>query len=134
MRNAIFGLVALLVTGCGNPTGPAPTPTSAATTSATPAATGPRVGDAAKGKAVYEGTCLACHGADGHGVTNLGKPLVGSAMLGLKDEDLVAFIIQGRDAKDTANTTGVAMPPRGGNPALSDEELLDSVAYIRSLK
>jgi len=26
------------------------------------------------------------------------------------------------------------MPPRGGNPALTDEDLLDIVAYVRSMQ
>jgi disulfide bond formation protein DsbB len=28
----------------------------------------------------------------------------------------------------------VDMPPKGGNPALTDQQLLDIVAYIRSIQ
>jgi mono/diheme cytochrome c family protein len=28
----------------------------------------------------------------------------------------------------------VAMPPKGGNPALSEEDLADVVAYLRTLE
>jgi disulfide bond formation protein DsbB len=50
------------------------------------------------------------------------------------DAELVAFIKSGRSVDDPLNTTGVAMPPKGGNPALTDADLADIVAYIRSLQ
>jgi disulfide bond formation protein DsbB len=50
------------------------------------------------------------------------------------DAELVDFIKVGRDPSDPLNTTGVAMPPKGGNPALSDDDLLNVVAFIRSLQ
>jgi disulfide bond formation protein DsbB len=31
------------------------------------------------------------------------------------------------------NTTGVAMPARGGTPPLTDSELVDVLAYLRSI-
>ncbi len=129
----------LAAAGCSSPpssTDTTSTPTATGTTAATssPPPAAMTAGDAAKGKTAYDGTCSACHGPDGKGVEGLGKPLVGSAMLGLKDEDLVAFIVKGRPPTDTANTTGIDMPPRGGNPALTDQDLADVVAYMRTLK
>jgi disulfide bond formation protein DsbB len=49
------------------------------------------------------------------------------------DDELIAFIKVGRDPSDPLNTTGVAMPPKGGNPALSDEDLQDIIAFIRTI-
>ncbi len=49
------------------------------------------------------------------------------------DEELLAFIKIGRDANDPLNTTGVAMLPKGGNPALTDEDILNIVAHIRTI-
>lgn len=46
---------------------------------------------------------------------------------------MVAFLKVGRDPSDPLNTTGVAMPPKGGNPALSDQDLLDIVAFVRTI-
>ena len=40
----------------------------------------------------------------------------------------------GRPAGDPLNDTGVDMPPRGGNPSLSDEDLAHIVAYLRTLQ
>ena len=52
---------------------------------------------------------------------------------GKTDADLITFIKTGRDPSDSLNTTGVAMPPKGGNPALSDDDLNDIVAFIRTI-
>jgi mono/diheme cytochrome c family protein len=81
------------------------------------------------------GTCAGCHGADATGVTGLGKNLVGSEYIAnISDSDLAAFIKTGRSSSDPANTTGIVMPPKGGNPALNDEKIDGIVAYIRSLQ
>ena len=53
---------------------------------------------------------------------------------GKSDDELVEFIKAGRAPDDPLNTTGVAMLPKGGNPSLSDEDLYDIVAYIRTLQ
>jgi mono/diheme cytochrome c family protein len=91
-------------------------------------------GDAAKGKELFT-TCSACHGPKGEGVSGLGKDMTQSKFIaGKTDEELVEFIKAGRPASDPLNTTGVNMPPKGSNPALSDEDLYDIVAYIRTLK
>lgn len=91
-------------------------------------------GDAAKGKEIFNTTCFACHGEGGVGVPNLGKDMTTSTFIhGQNDADLLAFIKKGRDPSDPLNTTGVAMPAKGGNPALSDKDLLDVIAYVRTL-
>ncbi|MEO8084045.1 MAG: cytochrome c, partial [Ardenticatenales bacterium] len=79
--------------------------------------------------------CAACHGPDGKGVPSLGKNLVTSTFAkDMTDAELVAFLKVGRDTSDPLNTTGVAMPPKGGNPALTDGDLMDIVAYVRQLE
>jgi disulfide bond formation protein DsbB len=88
----------------------------------------------ANGQATFGSLCIACHGADARGLPNLGKDLVTSEFVhGLTDQELLDFIKTGRPMWDPLNTTGVDMPPRGGNPALTDEQLLNIVAYLRSL-
>ncbi|MBL9031604.1 MAG: cytochrome c [Phycisphaerae bacterium] len=87
------------------------------------------------GKAVFEGTCVACHGPRGEGMPGLGKNLVKSAFLSrASDEAWVAFLKKGRAAEDPLNTTGIAMLPRGGNAALTDEDLRAAVAFIHALR
>lgn len=91
-------------------------------------------GNAALGESVYQGTCSACHGPDAAGITGLGKPLIASAFVqSLSDDELVVFIEEGRPADHPDNTTGVAMLPKGGNPSLTEQDLSDVVAFLRTL-
>ena len=91
-------------------------------------------GDAANGGKIYSTACVACHGPEAKGVTGLGKDLTTSTWVGEQsDVQLVEFIKRGRDVTDPLNTTGVAMPPKGGNPAMSEQEIADIVAFVRSI-
>ncbi len=88
----------------------------------------------ADGEAVYTSLCAACHGIDALGIQNLGKDLINSEFVdGQSDEELLAFINVGRPIWDAENTTGIDMPPKGGNPTLTDEQILSVIAYIRTL-
>jgi disulfide bond formation protein DsbB len=88
----------------------------------------------ADGQAMFGSLCIACHGADARGLPNLGKDLVTSEFVhSLTDQELLDFIKTGRPMWDPNNTTGIDMPPKGGNPALTDEQLLNIIAYLRSL-
>ncbi|MGE5262206.1 MAG: c-type cytochrome [Acidobacteriota bacterium] len=123
---ALVLFAALSLVACG---GNAPAASTGAQTAPKAA------GDADKGKSKYEGTCSACHGPDAKGLTGLGKDLTSSTFAkGLSDADLIAFVKKGRPASDPANTTKVDMPPKGGNPALTDQDLADVVTYVRSLQ
>ena len=89
----------------------------------------------ASGMKVFNSTCIACHGPGGIGIKGNGKTLAKNEFIAGQTEDgLLAFIKKGRDPGDPKNTTGVAMPPKGGNPALSDDDLLDVIAYLRALQ
>lgn len=113
-------LAGILLAACSG--GPAVTPTP----------TEPQ-GDPVAGKANYEKVCNACHGMDLKGMAGLGKDLTTSQYV--KDRtntEMLAFLHIGRPADDPLNTTGVAMPPKGGNPAFTDQDLLDIIAYVRS--
>jgi mono/diheme cytochrome c family protein len=92
------------------------------------------VGDAANGGKIFATACVACHGPEGKGVQGLGKDLTISEWVAQQsDEQLSEFIHKGRDATDPLNTTGVAMPPKGGNVAMTDQEVADIVAFVRSI-
>lgn len=90
----------------------------------------------ASGKKLFASTCIACHGAGGVGIAGNGKALVNSAFIQStpNDDDLFDFIMRGRDPSDPANTTGIGMPARGGNPALSEDDILDIISYLRTLQ
>jgi disulfide bond formation protein DsbB len=86
------------------------------------------------GESTFQTICSACHGFNAMGISGLGKPLVGSQFVnGKTDDELLAFLQVGRPVTDPLNTTGVMMPARGGNPNLKDSDLLNVIAYIRSL-
>jgi len=66
---------------------------------------------------------------------NIGKDLVESSFVKTtSDSDLSDFIKVGRGAGDKDNSTGVDMPPKGGNPALSDSDIEAIIAFLRSLQ
>ncbi len=95
----------------------------------------PAHGDLAIGKTLWMETCRSCHGLAGEGIPGQGKDQRNSAFIKSKnDQELLAFIKVGRMPFDPANTTGIQMPPRGGNPLLSDRNLLDIVAYVRTFE
>ena len=78
--------------------------------------------------------CSSCHGADANGMPDLGKSLRTSEFVASKtDEELLAFVKTGRPIWDALNTTGVDMPPKGGNPALTDDEIREIIGFIRSV-
>jgi mono/diheme cytochrome c family protein len=88
--------------------------------------------DVNAGRTSFMGTCSACHGADARGVTGLGPDLVNNAFtFGLTDQEFHDFVVRGRSAFDPDNKTRVEMPPRGGNPGLTDQALDNIIAYLR---
>lgn len=122
----LFAVLALALAACGGSDGGGDSPTTTAS--------GGDVGNVADGATVYKGTCTACHGPNAEGIVGLGLPLAPSDFVASNSEsDLAAFIKQGRSTSDPDNTTGIDMPPKGGNPSLNDQDLLDVAAYIQSL-
>ena len=93
------------------------------------------LGDPDAGKEQYDMLCIACHGPGGEGIEGLGKAFTTSEFLReSSDEEMLEFIKVGRPSGDPLNTTGVDMPPKGGNPALTDDQIIDIVAFVRTLQ
>jgi disulfide bond formation protein DsbB len=89
----------------------------------------------AKGQTLYESTCSACHGGDAKGIEGVGKNLIeGEFVLQISDDDLLDFIKVGREPGDPNNTSGISMPAKGGNPALSDDDIKNIIAHLRSIQ
>lgn len=96
---------------------------------------GPDPEQVAAGQAAFRKTCATCHGQDAEGMPRLGKNLHENAFVrGKSDVELVAFIKQGRPASHPDNERKVDMPPKGGNPALTEEQMQLIVAYLRSIQ
>jgi disulfide bond formation protein DsbB len=84
---------------------------------------------------LFVASCAACHGQGGQGLEGLGLPLTTSGFVrGKNDKDLITFIKMGRASWDENNTTGLDMPPKGGNPAITDDQLQSIVDYLRALQ
>lgn len=124
---ASLAVLVLVLAACGGGGADAgdPTPTSGGSV-------GP--GDIAAGSAVYTTTCIACHGANAEGIEGLGKPLAPNEFVASNSEsDIAAFIKVGRKTTDPESVSGIDMPPMGGNPTLTDQDLLNVAAYLKSL-
>lgn len=135
---AALTAMAFLLAGCGGGDEPAANNNSGA--AATGESSGEEeesvaAGDAEAGEGLYEQSCSACHGPDAKGLPSLGKDLTTSDFVqGNSDQELLEFVKQGRPASHPDNTQGIDMPPKGGNPALTDQQILDIIAYIRTLE
>lgn len=89
----------------------------------------------ASGNKLFHSLCVACHGKGGIGIKGNGKALVNNEFIrSLNDDELLGFVKQGRAPSDPKNTTGIQMPPKGGNPALKDDDILDIISYLRTLE
>lgn len=84
--------------------------------------------DAAKGEEFYNGTCVACHSENGKGAFP-GVPNFKSRKgpLNKLDSELLHNIVEGFESPRSM----MAMPPMGGNPDLSEHDIVDIIAYIR---
>jgi len=86
------------------------------------------------GRDLYIAMCSSCHGPSGEGMDGLGLPFTTSAFIkDSTDKEIIMLVKMGRPIWDIANTTGVDMPSKGGNPAMSDDDLNNIITYIRSI-
>jgi len=83
---------------------------------------------ASRGESVYQGTCIACHGANGEG-TMPGIPDLSSPKgpLSKPDAELVKNITYGFQSPGSY----MSMPPKGGNPRLNREDIEAVIRYMR---
>lgn len=84
---------------------------------------------AAEGKALYEATCIACHGPKAQGAIPGVPDLAKGGRLTKPDAELVANILNGFQSKGSP----MAMPPKGGNPNLTAADAKALVTYMRTL-
>jgi len=80
------------------------------------------------GESVFRSACIACHGVDGAGALPGVPDLTASDSRLAQPEDLLLKLtIEGFQSSGSS----MAMPPRAGNPELSDEDLRAALRYMR---
>ncbi len=96
---------------------------------------------AVAGTAIAEGqqlageSCSSCHGQNFEGVKSLGPALTDNDFIrDHTDGGLIDFIKEGRPKDAPDSETGLAMPPYGGNPRLTDDDLADIVLFLRTMQ
>ena len=99
----------------------AASPAPAMANVAMPAAATPAKG-AASGKATYDSVCHVCHGAGVAGAPKLGDKAAWAPRIKQGVAALHANAMKGKGA----------MPPKGGNPSLSDADVSAAVDYMVS--
>jgi cytochrome c5 len=81
------------------------------------------------GKKIYEQGCIVCHGANGKGaipgVPDLTRK---DGPLSKTDDVLVKHALEGFQSP----ASPLAMPPKGGNPNLTPEQIRQVVSYLHS--
>jgi cytochrome c5 len=88
------------------------------------AAAAPAKSAAKSGKQIWEGTCSACHGTGAAGAPKIGDkkawaPRIAKGLKTLEQHALHGF-----------QSNGLMMPPKGGNPGLSDADVIKAVKYM----
>ena len=100
-------------------------PTTAATATASTSTPSLAPGDPARGARIYAETCVACHGENGKGAIE-GVPDL-NARMAKSDEVLLRHIVEGFQSPGSP----MPMPAKGGNPDLTDQDMADTLAYLR---
>jgi cytochrome c5 len=103
----VFGCL-MLLTACESKQAP--------TTALTP--------DLQAGKALVEANCVVCHKPGINGAPIIGNPKMWQRRIAQGQDVLVQHAIDGYNYD--------MMPPRGGNPELSDNDIRLAVAYLVS--
>lgn len=114
-------------TAASPPAAPAPavasaSPPSAAAPAATAMAAAAPAGGKADGKAVYDKTCSVCHATGLAGAPKFGDKAAWAPRIATGADALHNSALHGKNA----------MPPKGGNLALTDAEVIAAVDYMAS--
>ena len=130
-RFVAVALVSVFLAACGDkkPEAPAATPApvapaAAPAPAAQPAASPAPVADAALGKSIYGKTCALCHSAGVAGAPKPGDKADWGPRIAQGKDTLYKHAIEGYTGSKGA------MPARGANPKLTDDEVKAAVDFM----
>lgn len=98
-----------------------------------------------QGLALYQANCASCHGVRGAGIPDAGSfygdhsarrgpSLLASAYLSaVSNAELAGMLTKGREKTDPASIWGQTHLPKVGNPALTDEQIMQIVTFVRKI-
>jgi cytochrome c5 len=98
----------------------APAPAPAAPAATAPAAPAKTAAAGAAGKSTYDSACTVCHGAGVAGAPKFGDRAAWAPRIAAGKPALYGSALKGKGA----------MPPKGGNAALSDDAVKAAVDYL----
>jgi nitrite reductase (NO-forming) len=103
---------------------------AAATTEASRGAVS-KTAQIAAGKALFQGTCSACHQADGKGLPNVFPPLAKSDFLNADERRAIGIVLNGLSGALSVNgqSFNSVMPPMS---QLNDDEIANILTYVYS--
>jgi len=114
-----------LLAACGKSEAPAPAaPAAAPAPVAAAPAPAPAAADGGKGADIFKKTCAMCHQTGVAGAPKLGDKADWGPRIAQGNDTLYEHAIEG------FNGAKGAMPPKGGNPALSDDEMKAVVDFM----
>lgn len=89
-----------------------------------------------RGFLLYNTYCGTCHGMDGKGLDNLAPPLYQSEYVNGPAEHMILVMLNGLQGPITVHGEiyegAAAMPGIKNNPEITDEKILDILAYIKN--
>ena len=118
---------AMIIAEKTQPVGQVRRSTSSGTSQTSVASADQGTADENPGKKVFEGLCVSCHGSGLPNIPQFGKPEDWKDRIAEGNALLYERAINGFTGK-----SGMAMPPKGGNASLSDDEIRAAVDYITS--
>jgi len=115
--------------GVGAVTAIAASPASSASSASSASGAAAQTGDPAHGQTLYGPNCSTCHGSGLGG--GIGPPLRPIKNLGDTKDPLDPTYLHDTITNGKSGLAGYAtMPPKGGHPELTDQDVNDLIAYI----